>query len=289
MSRLALGTVQFGIPYGISNQQGKVSLDAATEILNYAHIAGISTLDTAIAYGDSENRLGEIGVKDWRIISKLPEIPIATNDVLNWVRESVNGSLHRLKIPCLYGLLLHRPQQLLSNKGQEIYNALNLLKQEGLVDKIGISIYSPTELEELCNRFSFDLIQSPFNIFDRSLKQSGWLSRLKLAGVEVHIRSVFLQGLLLMNPPNRPAYFNRWQPIWTEWEQWLYTNNLTALQACLSFVLSDPDIDRVVVGVDSLSQLQEILAATTIEVVKPPDKLCCDDPDLINPARWQLI
>ena len=289
MSRLALGTVQFGIPYGISNQQGKVSLDAATEILNYAHIAGISTLDTAIAYGDSENRLGEIGVKDWRIISKLPEIPIATNDVLNWVRESVNGSLHRLKIPCLYGLLVHRPQQLLSNTGQEIYNALDLLKKEGLVDKIGISIYSPTELEELCNRFSFDLIQAPFNIFDRSLKQSGWLSRLKLGGVEVHVRSIFLQGLLLMNPANRPAYFNRWQPIWIEWEQWLYTNNLTALQACLSFVLSNPDIDRVVVGVDSLSQLQEILAATTIEVVKPPDKLCCDDPDLINPARWQLI
>jgi aryl-alcohol dehydrogenase-like predicted oxidoreductase len=289
MSRLALGTVQFGIPYGISNQQGKVSLEAATEILNYAHIAGISILDTAISYGDSENCLGGIGVKDWRIISKLPEIPIATNDVLSWVRESVNGSLHRLKIPCLYGLLLHRPQQLLSNTGQEIHNALNLLKKEGLVDKIGISIYSPTELEELCNRFSFDLIQAPFNIFDRSLKQSGWLSRLKLAGVEVHVRSIFLQGLLLMNPANRPAYFNRWQPIWTEWEQWLYTNNLTALQACLSFVLSNPDIDRVVVGVDCLSQLQEILAATTIEVVKPPDKLCSDDLDLINPARWQLI
>lgn len=289
MSRLALGTVQFGIPYGISNQQGKVSLDAATEILNYAHIAGISTLDTAIAYGDSENCLGGIGVKDWRIISKLPEIPIATNDVSSWVRESVNGSLHRLQIPCLYGLLLHRPQQLLSDKGQEIHNALNLLKKEGLVDKIGISIYSPTELEELCNRFSFDLIQAPFNIFDRNLKQSGWLSRLKLAGVEVHVRSIFLQGLLLMNPANRPAYFNRWQPIWTEWEQWLYTSNLTALQACLSFVLSDPNIDRVVVGVDCLSQLQEILAATTIEVVNPPDKLYSEDLDLINPARWQLI
>ena len=289
MSRLALGTVQFGIPYGISNQQGKVSLDAATEILNYAHIAGINTLDTAIAYGDSENCLGGIGVKDWQVISKLPEIPIATNDVSSWVRESVNGSLQRLRTPCLYGLLLHRPQQLLSDKGQEIYNALNLLKKEGLVDKIGISIYSPTELEELCNRFSFDLIQAPFNIFDRSLKQSGWLSRLKLAGVEVHVRSIFLQGLLLMNPANRPAYFNRWQPIWIEWEQWLYTNNLTALQACLSFVLSNPDIDRVVVGVDCLSQLQEILAATTIEVVKPHDKLCSDDLDLINPARWQLI
>ena len=288
MSRLALGTVQFGIPYGISNQQGKVSVDSAREILNYAHIRGINTLDTAIAYGDSENCLGQIGVKDWQVISKLCELPIETSDVLSWVRESVHGSLQRLQISQLYGLLLHRPQQLLSPQGQEIYNALNLLKEERLVNKIGISIYSSTELETLFDRFSFDLVQAPFNILDRSLKQSGWLSRLKLTGVEVHVRSVFLQGLLLMNPPNRPAYFNRWQPIWTEWEKWLYTNNLTALQACLSFVLSDPDIDRVVVGVDSLSQLQEILAATTIEVVKPPDKLCCDDPDLINPARWQL-
>ena len=189
----------------------------------------------------------------------------------------------------MYGLLLHRPQQLLSHKGQEIYNALSCLKKEGLVDKIGISIYHPNELEDLCNHFSFDLIQAPFNIFDRSLKQSGWLSRLKDLGVEVHIRSIFLQGLLLMNPSNRPAYFNCWQPIWTEWEQWLHTNNLTALQACLRFVLSNPDIDRVVVGVDSLSQLQEILAATTVDSINLPDKLCCDDPNLINPARWHLI
>jgi aryl-alcohol dehydrogenase-like predicted oxidoreductase len=289
MSRLALGTVQFGIPYGISNQQGKVSLDSATEILNHAHIAGINTLDTAISYGDSENCLGQIGVKDWQVVSKLSELPIGTNDVLSWARESVHRSLQRLQIPQLYGLLLHRPQQLLSPQGQELHNALNLLKEEGLVNKIGISIYSPTELEELFDRFAFDLVQAPFNIFDRSLKQSGWLSRLKVAGVEVHVRSIFLQGLLLMNPFHRPTYFNRWQPLWTEWEQWLHTNNLTALQACLSFVLSNSDIDRVVVGVDSLSQLQEILAATTIEAVKPPDKLCCDDPDLINPARWQLI
>ena len=286
MSRLALGTVQFGIPYGISNQQGKVSVDSAREILNYAHIRGINTLDTAIAYGDSENCLGQIGVKDWQVISKLCELPIETSDVLSWVRESVHGSLQRLQISQLYGLLLHRPQQLLSPQGQEIYNALNLLKEERLVNKIGISIYSSTELETLFDRFSFDLVQAPFNILDRSLKQSGWLSRLKLAGVEVHVRSIFLQGLLLINPANRPAYFNRWQPLWIEWEQWLHTNNLTSLQACLSFVLSHPDIDRVVVGVDSRSQLQEILTATTIEGVKPPDKLCCDDLDLINPSRW---
>lgn len=288
MRRLALGTVQFGIPYGISNQYGKVSLASATEILKYAYMTGLDTLDTAIAYGDSEHRLGQIGVGDWQVISKLPKILKETNDIQNWIKESVKKSLRQLQIPCLHGLLLHRPQQLLSSEGQEIFNALNWLKEEGLVNKIGISIYNCSELEDLCSRFSFNLVQAPFNIFDRSLKQSGWLYHLKDLGVEVHVRSIFLQGLLLMNPSNRPSYFDRWQPLWTEWEQWLHTNNLTPLQACLNFVLSNPDIDRVVVGVDCISQLQQILAATTIQVVAPPDTLCCNDPDLINPARWRL-
>jgi len=288
MRRLALGTVQFGIPYGISNQYGKVSLASATEILKYAYMTGIDTLDTAIAYGDSEHRLGQIGVGDWQVISKLPKILKETNDIQNWIKESVKKSLRQLQIPCLHGLLLHRPQQLLSSEGQEIFNALNWLKEEGLVNKIGISIYNCSELEDLCSRFSFNLVQAPFNIFDRSLKQSGWLYHLKDLGVEVHVRSIFLQGLLLMNPSNRPSYFDRWQPLWIEWERWLHTNNLTPLQACLNFVLSNPDIDRVVVGVDCISQLQQILAATTIQVVAPPDTLCCNDPDLINPARWRL-
>jgi aryl-alcohol dehydrogenase-like predicted oxidoreductase len=288
MSRLALGTVQFGMPYGVANQQGKVTLTSATEILKYAHLTGIRTLDTAITYGDSEHCLGQIGVGDWQVVSKLPEIPIGTNDIQNWVKESLQGSLRRLQISRLYGLLLHCPQQLLSPEGQELYNALNLVKAEGLVNKIGISVYNSNELEALFDRFSFDLVQAPFNIFDRSLAQSGWLSRLKGAEVEVHVRSIFLQGLLLMNPSARPVYFERWHPLWTEWQQWLFTIGLNPLQACLDFVLSNPDIDRVVVGVDRLSQLQEILAATKIEAVKPHDHLCCDDPDLINPARWQL-
>jgi aryl-alcohol dehydrogenase-like predicted oxidoreductase len=288
MSRLALGTVQFGMPYGVANQQEKVSLKSAAAILKYAHLAGITTVDTAIAYGDSEHCLGQIGVKGWQIVSKLPEMPIGTNHIQNWVKESLQGSLRRLQIPRLYGLLLHCPQQLLSSEGQELYHALNWLKAEDLVDKIGISIYSSNELEALCDRFSFDLVQAPFNIFDRSLAQSGWLSRLKGIGVEVHVRSIFLQGLLLMNPSTRPIYFDRWYLLWTEWQQWLFTTGLNPLQACLNFVLSNPEIDRVVVGVNSLSQLQEILAATTVESVKPPDKLSCDDPDLINPARWQL-
>ncbi|MFM6209012.1 aldo/keto reductase, partial [Planktothrix sp.] len=134
-------------------------------------------------------------------------------DISSWVQQSVDGILNRLQIFQLYGLLLHRPDQLLSSTGEELYQSLNLMKKQGLVKKIGISIYSPTELDALCKQFSFDLIQAPFNVLDRSLEKSGWLDQLKKLGVEIHGRSVFLQGLLLMNPLTRPAYFERWQPL----------------------------------------------------------------------------
>ena len=289
VNQLALGTVQFGIPYGVANQQGLVSFEQVREILNTAQSSGVDTLDTAIAYGDSEHRLGEIGVSSWKVVSKLPPIPAETTKISTWVEQSIYGSLQRLKTTQLYGLLLHRPEQLLSSQGDSLHQSLNLMKDRGLVKKIGVSIYSPTELERLCDRFSFDLVQAPYNILDRSLERSGWLSRLKHLGVEVHVRSVFLQGLLLMNPSSRPAYFARWQPFWQQWEQWLTDTQLTPLQACLGFVLANPDIDRIVVGVDSLGQLQEILATAIGEPPLLPEALSCNDSDLINPSRWKLL
>jgi len=287
-SKLALGTAQFGLNYGVSNQHGKVNHVEILTILNEARTTGIDVLDTAISYGDSEQRLGEIGVSSWQVISKLPEVPADIADIHSWVEQSVDKSLQRLQIGQLYGLLLHRPEQLLGYRGNALYHSLNRMKEQGFVKKIGVSIYNPAELELLCDKFSFDLIQSPFNVLDRNLEKSGWLYKLKKSGVEIHVRSVFLQGLLLMNSSNRPAYFNRWKSLWHQWEEWLVDTKLTPLQGCLGCVLSNPDIDRVIVGVDSLKQLQEILAVTTEIGSLPPDNLYCSDPDLINPSLWKL-
>lgn len=290
MKRIALGTANFCLSssYGINNS--KVSIDQVAQILKLASSAGVDTLDTAIAYDGSEQCLGEIGVSSWKVISKLPEIPVDTADISSWVEQSVYESLQRLQISQLYGLLLHRPNQLLSPQGKVLYQSLNLIKKQGLVKKIGVSIYHPNDLELLCNNFSFDLIQSPFNVLDRNLEKSGWLHKLKKLGIEIHVRSVFLQGLLLMKPLTRPSYFNRWKPLWDEWEQWLVNAELTPLQGCLGYVLSNPNIDRVIVGIDSREQLQEILTAatTTGTIPLPPDTLYCNDPNLINPALWKL-
>lgn len=285
--RLALGTVQFGMPYGVANQAGQVSRDEATAILDRAWAAGISTLDTAIAYGECEKQLGEIGIGQWQVISKLPAISESCQDVAVWVKQSVFGSLSRLGIPKLYGILLHHPRQLLTAQGNILYRALVALKDQRLVEKIGVSIYSPDELDALWPSFQFDLVQAPFNILDRRLATSGWLTRLHQTRTEVHVRSVFLQGLLLLEHARRPARFDRWQPLWILWERWLDEQALTPLQACLGFALSYPEINRVLVGVDGLGQLREILATVGPEVATPPDTLMSENPDLINPSRWR--
>ncbi len=288
MLKLALGTVQFGLPYGIANQSGQVSIVEAGAMLKLAAQSGIDTLDTAIAYGESEARLGEAGCSEWKIVSKLPEMPKENIDIEGWVETAVESSLERLKVRRLYGLLLHRSQDLDGPKGDILIRALETLKAKGVVEKTGISIYEPGELDDLWPRYKPDLVQAPFNLLDRRLETSGWLTKLQQNFVEVHIRSIFLQGLLLMEKQDRPASFGRWKPLWDEWHRWLEEQSVTPLQACLKFALSQPEISRVVIGVDSLKQLQEILDNVQNSIKIPPATLACNDVNLINPSLWNL-
>jgi aryl-alcohol dehydrogenase-like predicted oxidoreductase len=287
--KFALGTAQFGLNYGIANQQGQVSRDEVKAILDLARDCGMDTLDTAIAYGQSEQRLGEIGIENWQVVSKLPAVPEDCHDITNWVADAVNKSRQRLKVRSLYGLLLHRPQQLLEKDGDRLDNALQQLKQNGVVRKIGVSIYAPAELDTLFSRYQFDIVQAPFNIIDRRLIDSDWMSQLADQGTELHVRSVFLQGLLLVKPTDRPQKFTRWSVLWAKWDAWLKEVELTPLEACIGFVLSFKDIAKVIIGVDSLSHLREILMAAGSPMMHYPAELKSSDQDLLNPARWNLL
>jgi aryl-alcohol dehydrogenase-like predicted oxidoreductase len=289
LSRLALGTVQFGIDYGIANRRGQVSTEEVAEILRYAHSAGVNTLDTAISYGNSETVLGQVGVKYWRVVSKLPAVPKDTKDLQGWVEQSVHASLQRLNLSQLYGLLLHQPKQLLDKDGEGLFQALTSIQKKGLVTKIGISVYSPDELGKLLDKFTFDLVQIPYNVIDRRFLRTGWLSQLKQSGVEVHARSVFLQGLLLMDSSRRPQYFSRWDYLWEEWGNWLCEEKLSPLEACLTFVFSNADIDRVLVGVDSLNQLKEILSYSKPNIADFPPCLESNASELVHPSFWQKV
>ena len=287
--KLALGTVQFGQNYGIANQAGQVSPAETKAILELATTHRINMLDTATSYGDSELRLGTIGIPNWQVVSKLPAVPDGCADIAGWVTDSAYASLRRLGLQSLRGLLLHRPQQLLDADGDQIFLALQNLKTMGLVQKIGVSIYDPAELEALCPRFEFDIVQAPFNLLDRRMINSGWMSRLASGGTELHVRSIFLQGLLLMTPSERPSKFNRWQQLWSAYSEWLRSDEITPMQACVRYSLSFAEITKVIVGVDAAHQLREIVEATGRSIPTVPSSLQVQDCDLINPSRWAAL
>ena len=198
MRKLALGTVQFGLNYGVINTNGKVQEAEVKEMLDLAQKNNINTIDTAIGYGDSEKILGNNKIESFNVITKIP--PLQTNlNIHDWVTNQIQASLIRLKKKHLHAILFHNPNDLLTSSGNKLYEAVSNQKKNGLVKKIGISIYSPYQLEEISKNFDYDIVQSPLNLIDRRLEESGWLSKLHKKNIEVHIRSVFLQGLLLLD------------------------------------------------------------------------------------------
>jgi aryl-alcohol dehydrogenase-like predicted oxidoreductase len=287
--RLALGTVQFGLPYGVNNYSGQVSRTDARSILQLASVNGIDTLDTAMAYGDAENCLGEVGAHKFKLVTKLPRLPDDCLDVDDWVQKQMDASLSRLGVNKVDSLLIHHAYQLLGINGLALYRALIKLKDNGRTKKIGVSIYSPSDLDALLPRYDFDLVQAPFNLLDRRLYTSGWLKRLKDLDIEIHTRSTFLQGLLLMNHGDIPSKFLAWNDLWRLWQRWLVNHGDLAIEACLAYPLSFSEIDRVIVGVDSPSQLVQIIYAVSLPPSAELPDLQCDDELLINPANWNLL
>lgn len=286
MAEIALGTAQFGLSYGIANRKGKIDLATGREILALAKKHGVHTLDTAIAYGEAESVLGDIGCSSWDVITKLPPVPPGITDISLWVQTEVKLSLARLKIPSLHALLLHHPSDLLGAYSEELIESLLDLKAQGIVTKLGVSIYSADELDQLVALPVIDLVQAPMNIVDRGLANSGWLSKLHHGKVEIHIRSIFLQGVLAMSPADRPVWTTRWTPIFREWDTWVAETGMSRIEACLAHVRSYPEVDRIIVGVDGTEQIQEILEALETTPLRTPTTLASDDEQLINPRRW---
>jgi aryl-alcohol dehydrogenase-like predicted oxidoreductase len=283
--KLALGTVQLGLPYGINNTSGVPVNDEIKKIFTVANKAGIHVIDTAIAYGDAEEKIGRHSGGNFKIISKLPAFP-GEKYSSSWLDDTINASLQRLQTSKLHGLLLHRPSQLLGKDGSRLFEDLQNLKLDGKVDNIGISIYEPSELDSIGNIYELDIVQAPLSILDRRLVESRWLSKLSEAGIEVHARSVFLQGLLLVESSKRLQKFAPWNDILSKYDRWLENSGLTALQACIRFVLSFKEISNIVVGIDNAKHLEEIIAASKGDSPIIPDDISSNDIKLINPLSW---
>jgi len=290
MTKLALGTAQFGLDYGIANSSGKINLLEATKIIALAKQANVDLVDTAISYGYSEKILGDIGILDFKIVSKLPPILSNKEDLNLRVEEMVKNSLFRIGVKSLYGLLVHRSQDLLGDSGIKLIYALNKIKERGLVKKIGISIYDPLEIDNVIDLLKIDIIQAPLNIIDRRLEKSGWLKKLHSKNIEIHTRSTFLQGLLLMQRNKIPLKFNRWSNLFDRWFLELKKHNFNAIHACLSYPMSLSEVDRVVVGVDSADQFENLITISQLNILNYDlSFMISNDKLLINPSNWDNI
>ena len=281
MNKLALGTVQFGLDYGISNIGGQVSLEEATKVLKLAKENDIDTLDTASGYGNSEKVLGKIGVNDLQIVTKTKSLQLGIDKVL----QSFYQSLTDLNATSVDGLLIHNIDDTKDKQFDTLYKELDKLKQDKLINKIGFSTYTPDQVDFLLDNFDFDLIQVPFNVFDTRLIDGGQLQILRNKQIEIHARSVFLQGLLL-NFKQLGSYFSKWIDQFNNYQEIVQDSELSLLEYALSFVLNTKEIDVTLVGVSNSSQLTEIIKASNLNLDLKPYGI--DDINLLNPSLWKL-
>ena len=291
MNKLAIGTAQFGMDYGIGSSPGKVSINEVKKILEYAKSTNIDMLDTASAYGKSEKTLGELNVDEFKVVTKTRHfnVPKITDDDVNLLNRDFDKSLKDLKLDSVYGLLIHNADDLMKPGASKIFEFLQNLKKINKIKKIGVSIYENKHLSFVLENFDIDLVQLPLNIFDRRLIDNGMLKLLSQEGLEVHARSIFLQGLILMENSSRPRKFDRWDSLWKAWSEWLNDHQISPLEASIRYAMSFPEISKVLVGIDSVNQLMEIMNAASGVLPPIPNELYTDDSLLLNPSNWDLI
>ena len=286
MNRIVLGGAQLGLPYGILNGGETLSREEVARILDTATGHGIDAIDTAIAYGQSESVIGETAQNRFKIISKLPPIPLDVSNVSQWVRTQVDASLSRLKCTSLDALLLHRSQDLTDAHGAELYAAINSLKVKKIIQRFGVSIYAPDELTGIIGIFDIDVVQAPLNVFDRRIL--GVIDQLTALNIEVHVRSVFLQGVLIAKPENRPQRFQPWSEHFARFDEWVLSTGLSAMACCLGFALQQSGVAKLVIGTTSPESLTEIMTSIPNMKLEVPADLQSSSEQLIDPRAWSV-
>jgi aryl-alcohol dehydrogenase-like predicted oxidoreductase len=286
-NRIALGTVQFGLRYGVNNRFGQVGEDEVRRILQRAMEGGIDTLDTAAAYGESERVLGTCmsnNADSFKIVSKYPpRSPLRP-------AQAAAASLAALRLNCMYGYLFHDVGDFFSDDGRK-WHEFQDLKRNGTADRIGFSLYYPHHLKELFDRdLTFDIVQVPFSLLDRRFE--GQFQELKQRGVEIHVRSIFLQGLVFRKLEALPEFLGPAKPSLRNLSIHAAEFGLSIQSLCLGFALSRPDVDRVVIGVDCMQDLEDDLRSAReaqrarIDWTALDDVECTDEKSLL-PFNWK--
>jgi aryl-alcohol dehydrogenase-like predicted oxidoreductase len=269
--KLGLGTVQFGLAYGISNKDGQTTSLEVSKILKTAQSFGIDVLDSASAYGNSEDILGKNELSSFKMVSKF--MPSGFKPI----GDQLETSLRNLGLKKLHGYLAHRPMDILENPSE--WDNLLKFKSTSKVDKIGFSLNEPWELEKLIEKgYNPDIVQIPYNYFDRRFESL--IIELKGKGCEIHSRSTFLQGLFFLSENELPDFFQEVKPLIKDLQQ----NNLLN-GALLKYVLDKKFIDKTIIGVENNRQLIENVENVNLAPTLPELQLEISD-NILIPSRW---
>jgi aryl-alcohol dehydrogenase-like predicted oxidoreductase len=248
VSKIGLGTVQFGIPYGISNKLGQTPEAEVISILKYAKETGIDVLDTATAYGASEKVLGKNNLNGFKIISKF----ILQENGKN-LSEQLDTTLKSLNISSIYGYLAHRPMDIVNNPKN--WDALNDFKKKGIIKKTGFSFNEVNEIEMILSKNIIpNIIQVPYNYIDNRFEV--YMKDLKTEGCEINTRSTFLQGLFFVDIKKLNPFFDEVKPLIQSLQE--HYSNLPSV--LLKYCTEKPFIDKVIIGVNTLEQLKKNIA-----------------------------
>lgn len=296
--KLGLGTAQFGVNYGISNTVGKTLAPEVTAILDLAVRHGVRVVDTSPSYGDSESVLGSV-LRDrhcFRVVTKTIKVmrDVVTPDDAAALEETFLGSLDRLGQASVYGLLVHQLDDLLASDGALLMERVQSLKARGLAEKIGLSLsrFTERQIDQVLDRYRIDLVQFPLSVLDQRLLASGRLRELKTAGVELHARSIFLQGLLLMRPEMLPPWFDRMKAHLRRYHDEIGRLGLSPVQAALDFVMGLDEVDAVICGVNGAGQLRELIACAQRATQRGSgcdfSRFAIEDDRFLNPTNWQV-
>lgn len=300
VSRLMLGTAQLGGNYGIANVAGIPSMQKSCELIKYAVSSGIGYFDTAPGYGESEKIIGDcLNTLHLNsrpvIVTKLPSVQRlgfqTEAERKNVVYSSILSSLKNLRLSALEMCLLHDPLDMNYQNG-EIIKILSDLKQRQIIHKIGVSVYDPQDIEMYLNLGCFDSIQMPINLFDQRWIREGMLEKLSKQGIEVFARSIYLQGLLVMEPEKLPEKLKQAKKPLERLIKYSKETGISMKELSFLFVRELRGVSKIIIGCETIEQLKENLMMMELpplsqETIKEIHQLFMDMPvNIIDPRRW---
>ena len=289
INKICIGSANFGMEYGLNKKSPLLKKDIK-EIFEFLKKENTIYIDTAANYKNSEIIIGKYSTKKFKIITKIKKIPKGVNDLEKWLKNEIYTSCKKLRVNKIYGLLVHDTQDLKNKKkAKKIYKTFDILKKSKIIEKIGLSIYNPNELDLYLKNYNFEIVQAPLNIFDRRIINSGWLKKINEKGIEFFARSIFLQGLLIKDINKIDKFFSPYKKKFEKFENWTQKLNISKVEACIRFVNSYREVDKVIVGINNKMHFFENYKFLKKDKLIVPNSLEIKSGKILNPKLWKKV